>query len=239
MVINSRAILVTGGTGVVGSAIVRALVGSTLNQQVTVNFHRDEARAKQLQDETDCAVFRADVGDEKQVAALFEALPTPLFAVVHAAGITRDALLLRQSCADWQRMQSVNLDGAFLIARAALGKLQDGGRLIFLASRAGESGRTGQTAYAAHKAGTLALMKCAAREGAVRHLAVNAVCPGFVPSAMNAGGSTSSLEAARHASVFGELGTASETANLVRWLLSEEAGAVSGQVLHCDSRLEI
>lgn len=232
----SRTILVTGGTGTLGGAIVRALAESTPGYTVVANFHRDAARAAQLQSETGCALFRADVGDEKQVAALFEALSSPLFAVIHAAGISRDALLLRQSRADWNSVVRANLDGAFLVARAALEKLQDGGRLIFLASRAGENGRGGQSAYAASKAGTLALMKCVAREGASRRLAVNAICPGFVPSAMNAATSTPGLKAARHASIFRAFGTADETADLVCWLLGEAAGAVSGQILHCDSR---
>jgi NAD(P)-dependent dehydrogenase (short-subunit alcohol dehydrogenase family) len=235
----SRSILVTGGTGALGGALVRALAGSTPSLQVVANFHRDPARAGRLQRETGCTIFRADVSDEEQVAALFEALPSPLFAVVHAAGISRDALLLRHSRADWESVLRVNLGSAFLVARAALQNLQDGGRLIFFASRAGENGRGGQTAYAASKAGTLALMKCAAREGAARKLAVNAICPGFVPSAMNAGGSTPGAKAARRASVFGALGAADETASLVRWLLSEEAGAVSGQILHCDSRFAV
>jgi NAD(P)-dependent dehydrogenase (short-subunit alcohol dehydrogenase family) len=239
MVMNSRAILVTGGTGALGSAIVSSLAGSTLDLHIVANFHHDQKRAKQLQDQTGCAVFRADVGNEKQVATLFESLPSPLFAVIHAAGISRDALLLRQSRADWEQTLRVNLDGTFLVVREALKRLQDGGRLIFLASRAGENGRSGQAAYAASKAGALALMKCAAREGAARRLAVNAVCPGFVPSAMNEYGSTPGSRAARRAGVFGELGSPSETAELVRWLLSEEAGAVSGQVLHCDSRFAV
>jgi NAD(P)-dependent dehydrogenase (short-subunit alcohol dehydrogenase family) len=235
----SRAILVTGGTGALGSAIVCALAGSTPGVHVVANFHRDQTRAQQLQSETGCAIFRADVGDERQVAALFKVLPMPLYAVIHAAGIARDALLMRQSRADWESVLRVNLDSAFLVARAALEELQDGGRLIFLASRAGENGRGGQTAYAASKAGMLALMKCAAREGASRRLAVNAVCPGFVPSAMNEAGSTPGTKAARCASVFNALGAAEETASLVQWLLSEEAGAVSGQVLHCDSRFAV
>ena len=231
-----KTVLVTGGTGVLGKEIVRVLKGSTPSFGVTANFHRNAERAEKVQIETDCLLHRADVGDEAQVEKMFEKLP-PLFAVVHAAGVARDEIVLRQSRAMWNDSLRVNADGAFLITRAALEKLEFGGRLIFLASRAGEQGSAGQSAYAASKAGMLALMKCAAREGAERKIAVNAICPGFVLSEMSEHLSVAQKEKARRKSVFGDVGTADETAALVSWLLSAEAAAISGQVFHCDSRL--
>jgi 3-oxoacyl-[acyl-carrier protein] reductase len=138
---------------------------------------------------------------------------------------------------DWDTTQRINLDAAFLVARRSLEDLQEGGRLIFFASRVGQIGERGQTAYAASKAGVLALMQTAAREGAARRLAINSICPGFVPSAMNDGLDLESLPHAKGASVFHELGSPQETAGLVRWLLAPEAGAVSGQIFHCHSRL--
>lgn len=231
------AVLVTGGTGVLGSEIVRALSQiSSGSFSIVANFHSDQQRAHVLQNATGCELLRADIGDEEQVNTLFDALP-PLFAVIHTAGINRDGLLVKQAHADWDATQRANLDGAFLIARRSLEKLQDGGRLIFFTSRVGQIGGAGQTAYAASKAGVLALMQSAAREGATRRLAVNAICPGFVPSSMNNGLSAKALQNARHASVFDEFGGARETASLVHWLLSMEAAAVSGQVFHCHSRL--
>jgi acetoacetyl-CoA reductase len=232
---TERVVLVTGGTGVLGAQIVRVL-SAEAEYSVAVNFAHDEERAAQLQRETGCELRRADVGDEAEVASLFASLP-PLYAVVHAAGIARDALLVKQSRTAWDETLRINCDGAFLVARAALQKLDDGGRLIFLASRAGERGRAGQTAYSATKAAQIALMRNAAREGASRRIAVNAVCPGFVPSAMNAALSTPALDAARRESVWNEFGTARQVASTVKWLLGEEAAEISGQVFHCDSRL--
>lgn len=226
-------VLITGGTGTLGSEIVRVL---SQNFSVTANFYQNHARALQLQAETGCDLHCADVSDEEQVNQLFNAV-SPLFAVIHVAGVAWDELLVRQKRVDWDVTQRINLDAAFLVARRSLEDLQEQGRLVFFASRVGQVGERGQTAYAASKAGVLALMQSAAREGAARRLAVNAVCPGFVPSALNEGMDLAALPHARRASVFNELGDAQETASLVRWLLAPEAAAVSGQIFHCHSRL--
>ncbi|MDQ3815055.1 MAG: SDR family oxidoreductase, partial [Armatimonadota bacterium] len=159
-------VLVTGGTGTLGGEIVRALCAAS-RWQVLANYRRDDERAERLQRATGCALFRADVGSEAEVEAMFAQLP-PLFAVVHVAGIAPDALLLRQSRAAWHETLRVNTTGAFLVARAALRKLEAGGRLLMLASRVGEHGNRGQGAYAASKAAVIALVKCAAREGGAR-----------------------------------------------------------------------
>lgn len=230
-------VLVTGGTGTLGSEIVRVLSRpSPATFSVIANYCHDYSRARQLQEETGCALQQADIGDEQQVEQLFESVP-PLFAVIHVAGTAHDDLLIRQKRADWDDSLRVNLDAAFLVARHSLENLEEGGRLIFFASRVGQIGGRGQSAYAAGKAGVLALMQSVAREGATRRLAVNAICPGFVPSAMNAGLDLTILSGARRASLFNELGSAHEAAGLVQWLLSPEAGAVSGQIFHCHSRL--
>jgi 3-oxoacyl-[acyl-carrier protein] reductase len=226
-------VLVTGGTGTLGREVVRVL---SQNFSVTANYSQNQARALQVQAETGCDLYRADIGDEEQVNQLFDDT-APFYAVVHVAGIARDELLVRQKRVDWDTTQRINLDAAFLVARRSLEDLQEGGRLIFFASRVGQIGERGQTAYAASKAGVLALMQTAAREGAARRLAINSICPGFVPSAMNDGLDLESLPHAKGASVFHELGSPQETAGLVRWLLAPEAGAVSGQIFHCHSRL--
>jgi 3-oxoacyl-[acyl-carrier protein] reductase len=264
---QSRTVLVTGGTGTIGSSIVQALcehtAGSDRNGEsgagrcwrVIANYAHDEERALQLHRVTGCDVRRADIGDEAQVMSLFaefervDAAPdgasagnapsssAPLFAVVHVAGVSHNALLPRQTLAEWHETLRVNADGAFLVTRAALRHLADGGRLILLASRVGERGNAGQGAYGASKAAVIALMRCAAREGAARAIAVNAICPGFVPSALTASLPPERLAEFRRQSVLGACGAPEEVAGTVQWLLSDGAAAISGQVIHCDSRL--
>ncbi|MBV9469803.1 MAG: SDR family oxidoreductase [Abitibacteriaceae bacterium] len=227
-------VLVTGGTGTLGSAIVQACRANS--HRVVANYLHNNQRAEALQHNTGCELWRADVSDEAQVATMFAALP-PLFAIVHSAAITHDALLVRQSRAAWAETLQVNADGAFLVTRMALQKLQDGGRLILLASRVGEHGNGGQGAYAASKAAVIALTKCAAREGAARRLGVNAICPGVVPSALTDALSEPHLRALQGQSVLGSFGTAQQVAATVAWLLSDAAAGISGQVIHCDSRI--
>jgi 3-oxoacyl-[acyl-carrier protein] reductase len=231
--VSQRAILVTGGTGTLGGALVKALCAQ--GHLVVANFARDERRARCLQEETNCQLFRADVSDEAQVASLFAALP-PLFAVVHAAGIARDALLLRQTPQNWHETLRANATSSFLIARGALQNLEDDGRLIFVASRVGERGAVGQGAYAASKAAMLGLMKSAAREGAGR-LCVNAICPPFVPSAMANELDENHVAALAAQSLSGRVGSANSFVGAVLWLLGEAGAEISGQVIHCDDRL--
>jgi 3-oxoacyl-[acyl-carrier protein] reductase len=216
-----------------GAALTRALTESGF--ELFVNFSCNKERALRLQEETGCQLRRADVSDENCVQQMFESLP-PLRAVIHAAAITRDALLLRQSPESWQKSMEVNLTGAFLVARQALQKVESGGRLIFLASRVGEHGASGQGAYAATKAATIALMKCAAYESAGR-LSVNAICPPFVPSALSYTLDKKAITTLKKQSLNGQTGDVSSLIGVVRWLVSEEGAGVSGQVIHCDDRI--
>lgn len=226
--------LVTGGTGTLGRAIVQSCLDN--GWRVMANYWHDEERALALRDATGCEVYRADVSDEAGVEAMFAALP-PLNAVIHAAAITRDALLARQTRADWAATLRVNADGAFLVTRAALQRLPEGGRLILLASRVGEHGNAGQAAYAASKAAVIALMRSAAREGAARQVYVNALCPGVVPSDLTEAMPPGRLAALQAQSVLGAFGSAQQVAATVQWLLSEGAAGITGQVVHCDSRI--
>jgi NAD(P)-dependent dehydrogenase (short-subunit alcohol dehydrogenase family) len=237
-----QTVLVTGATGILGSAVVRLLVQQCSEGKqepqthVVANYCRNEAAARRLQDETGCDIAQADIADEAEVEALFSHCG-PLYAVVHLAAIARDRLLLRQTHDDWSHTLRVDADGAFLVTRAALNNLQNGGRLVLFASRVGERGNAGQSAYAAAKAAVIALMKVAAREGAEQGIAVNAICPGFVPSPLSESLDAARLEMLREQSVFATFGGSDEVARTVKWLLAPEAAAISGQVIHCDSRI--
>ena len=233
---TSARVLVSGASGVLGGAIVRALCENSTHGEVIGTYFRHQDAAQRLQNETGCALHCMDVCDEKQVEELWRE-HAPIDALVHALGVSHDNLMLRTSRDDWHETLRVNLESAFLMLRAALQYLPAGGRVILLASRVGENGARGQSAYAASKAGLIALMKSAAREGAQRKIAINAICPAFTISTMTAV-EPQILNEQRARDVFGKLGSAQSTAFLARWLLSEEASGISGQVFHADARLD-
>lgn len=239
---SGRTILITGGTGTLGAALTRALchaAQSTLDGpqpfRIIANYRRDHKRAEQLQIETGCGLWCADIGDENSVRAMFEAIGS-LGSVVHLAAVARDGLVANTPRAAWQESLRINANGAFLVTRAALQHLEADGRLILFASRAAQTGNRGQSAYAASKAAVIALAKCAAREAAGR-IAVNVLCPGFVAGAMSKNVAAPGLDWQRARSADGELGRVEPVVSAVQWLLSDGARGVSGQVIHCDARL--
>ena len=223
-------VLVTGGTGVLGSAIVAALCAH--NYRVVANYLSDEKRARATATRTGCAIFRADVRDENAVHLLLQG--HAFDAIIHAAGANRDALLPRTSEALWREQMRANLDGAFLITRGALQFLPDGGRLILVASRVGERGFAGQSAYAASKGAVLGLMRAAAAEGNARDLQINAICPGFAPSALSRDLNEKILKKREAENLISAADASQSLAATCLWLLSAR---VSGQILRPDCRV--
>lgn len=223
-----KRVLITGGTGILGAACVRAFVDEAW--LATANFHRNLERAEQLHSETGCDLARADVGDEREVESLFE---TQFDAIVHLAARPNDALLLRTSNEIWQRARR-DLDAAFLLTRAALQHLPRGGALILVSSRVGERGNVGQSAYAAHKSAVLGLMKTAAREGREREIRVNAVCPGFASSTLSHALSPQDLAKRERENLLPGADATLSFAAFCVWLLNSKQ---SGKVWRPDCRI--
>ena len=223
-------VLVTGGTGVLGGAIVAALRAASY--EVTANYYHDETRARHVEAHTGCAIFRADVRDENAVNLLLQS--HPFDAIIHAAGANRDALLLRTSHDLWRGQMRDNLDAAFLITRGALRFLPDGGRLMLIASRVGERGFAGQSAYAASKGAVIGLMRAAAAESRARNLKINAICPGYAPSALSRNLSGNSVQQRASENLISDCDASQSLAATCLWLLKSR---VSGQIVRPDCRL--
>ncbi len=154
--------------------------------------------------------------------------------LVNNAGMTRDGLIVRMKEDDWNAVLQVNLTGTFYCTKAALGPMskQRSGRIINMASVVGATGNAGQANYAASKAAVIGLTKSVAREYASRKITVNAVAPGFIDTAMTRALGQDVKDALSQQIPLGRFGQPTDVAEAVRFLASDAAGYITGQVLH-------
>ncbi len=177
-----------------------------------------------------------DVTDEASVARFFST-PEALDLLVPCAGLSDDRLLASLPSETWDAVLAANLRGVFLPFRAALPRLvKSEGSAIFLGSRVGRRGAAGQSAYAAAKAGLIALAQSTAREHGADGLRVNVVLPGFMETKMTAPISPERRAAVLAEETLGRFNTPGETARFVLFLAT--LPHTSGQVFQLDSRID-
>jgi 3-oxoacyl-[acyl-carrier protein] reductase len=157
-------------------------------------------------------------------------------AVVNNAGITKDGLILKMTADQWDAVLNVNLKGTFLVSRAASKVMlkQKSGSLVNIASVIGLMGNSGQSNYAASKAGIIAFTKSFAKEFARRGIRANAIAPGFIRSDMTDVLPEKVKEQMLATIPLNRFGSARDVANAVVFLCSESAGYITGQVLTVD-----
>lgn len=178
-----------------------------------------------------------DVTDAEAVQALCEQLeaagemPTIL---VNNAAITRDGLLLRMKPADWDQVIATNLTAVFRLSKACVRRMmkERRGRIVTLTSVVGFTGNAGQVNYAAAKAGVLGFTKSLAQELASRGITVNAVAPGFIDTDMTRALGDEQRSALLKQIPAARLGSPADVAAAVRFLVSPEAGYITGETLH-------
>jgi 3-oxoacyl-[acyl-carrier protein] reductase len=239
--LQDQVAIVTGASRGIGRAIAIALAAE--GAKVVVNYARSSAAADEVVGQItaaggDAIALQADVSQADQVDALIKATSDKygqIDVLVNNAGITRDTLLLRMKPEDWQAVIDLNLTGVFLCTRA-VSKLmlkKRKGRIINIASVAGQMGNPGQANYSAAKAGVIGFTKTVAKELAPRGVTVNAVAPGFIATDM-----TENLPNTEDILKFiplGRYGQPEEVAGLVRFLAADPAAAyITGQVMNVD-----
>ena len=234
--LDGKAALVTGASGGIGAAIARVL--HRQGAAVILSGTRAdalEALAAELGERAHACP--ADLRDPASAEALInaaEAAAGPLHVLVNNAGMTRDGLALRMKDDDWQQVMDVDLAAPFRLARAALrGMLRRrAGRIIGIGSVVGATGNAGQANYAAAKAGLVGMSKALAQEVGSRGITVNVVAPGFVETAMTKSLSSEQKARLTDAIPLGRMGQPGDVAAAVAWLASDEAGWVTGTVVH-------
>lgn len=238
--LRDRVAIVTGASRGIGRAIAMTLAES--GAKVVVNYASSSEAAQQVASEITAhgggaIALQADVSKALQVDALLNAVMEKWNRVdilVNNAGITRDTLLLRMKPEDWQAVIDLNLTGVFLCTRAVSKVMlkQRAGRIINIASVAGQMGNPGQANYSAAKAGVIGFTKTVAKELAPRGITVNAVAPGFIATDM-----TSNIKAEEILKYIplGRYGQPEEVAGMVRFLAADPAAAyITGQVFNVD-----
>lgn len=230
--LQGRSVLVTGGAGAIGRAIVGRFLAA--GSRVIV-LDRDEQAMASLADEVPGAVLylHADVADPDQVDGAFLRIDEdghPLDVVVNNAGISRRSHFLETTFAQWREVMRVNLDGAFLVAQRAARRMVDGrgGVIINMGSTNALVGYTRHGPYSAAKAGLVELTRCMALDLAPS-VRVNAVCPGFVQTPLL----TYGPEIAARLPL-GRLARPDEIAALIVFLASDDAAFITGQCFIAD-----
>jgi NAD(P)-dependent dehydrogenase (short-subunit alcohol dehydrogenase family) len=222
--------LVSGGSGAIGSEIIRAL------RRAAATAYSLDVAAPQ---DKEIPWVKADVRDSQAVAQAVEQVHQAherLDVVVHAAGVSRDAVVWKLAIEDWDFVQAVNLRGAFVLLRHAIPWMRrgPGGRIVLIGSINGSRGKFGTSAYSASKAGLLGLAKSVAREVARFGILVNVVEPGWVRTPLTEAIPAEIRTAAEKESLLGGLVEPSDVAAAVLYLCGPGAGKITGQILRVD-----
>lgn len=240
--LEGKIAVVTGASRGIGRAIALRLASQ--GAVVIVNYNGSKERAKGVKAEIEAAggnavLYQCDVSDYGSCETFIEDVVERyhrLDILINNAGITRDGLLMKMSEDDFDKVIDTNLKGAFHTIRFASRQMikQRSGRIINMASVVGVTGNAGQANYAASKAGVIGLTKAASREFASRGITVNAIAPGFIETDMTDVLSDKVKEASVAQIPLGVFGKPEQVAAAAAFLASEEAGYITGQVLHVD-----
>jgi 3-oxoacyl-[acyl-carrier protein] reductase len=244
--LTGKTALVTGASQGIGAGIARSL--SAQGARVVLAA-RSEDKLADLAEELraqrgEALPFALDVSDPVSVAQRLSQLPDEFAGIdilVNNAGITDDGLLARMSVEQWERVIRTNLTGSYAVTKAVTRGMmrRRWGRIISVSSVVGLMGNSGQTNYAAAKAGLVGFSKSLARELASRNITVNVIAPGYIVTAM-----TSALGEEAHRQLEAgipvrRLGTTEDIAAAAVYLASDEAGYVTGHVLNVSGGLYI
>mgnify|MGYP000862969947 CR=1 FL=1 len=238
---NKKTAIITGGSRGIGRAICLKLAEQEMN--LVISYAGNHAAATQTQEECEklganVVLVQGDVSQTKDCEALFEAAAQfgRVDILVNNAGITRDNLIIRMSEEDFDRVVDVNLKGVWNCLKLAsrIMMKQRYGRIINLSSVVGVTGNAGQTNYAASKAGVIGITKALARELSARGVTVNAIAPGYIDTDMTAALSVEMREKIKNAIPMRHTGKGEDVASLAAFLASDQAGYITGQVVHVD-----
>ncbi len=230
-----RVALVTGGSRGIGAAISVALQAA--GYTVAANYAGNDEAAAAFTAETGIKTYKWSVADYDACAAGIATVTAdlgPIDILVNNAGITRDAMFHKMTPAQWKEVIDVNLSGLFNMTHPLWGGMRERkfGRVINISSINGQKGQAGQVNYSAAKAGDLGFTKSLAQEGARAGITVNAICPGYIATEMVRAMDEKVLnERVLPLIPVGRLGEPDEIARIVVFLVSDDAGFITGSTI--------
>ena len=237
--LNGKIVLVTGATRGIGKAIALTLGSSkaTVIGTATSEVGADQISQMLVENKIYGKGIVLDVTDNDQISNLGESIKKDFGSIdilVNNAGITRDNILLRMKEDEWEDIINTNLSSVYKMSKSVLRGMikKRSGRIISITSVVGAMGNTGQSNYAAAKAGIIGFTKSLSREVGIRGITVNAIAPGFIETDM-----TNSLPEVQKQALalqipMGRLGTADEIAQAVLFLAADSGSYITGQTLH-------
>ncbi|KVC81799.1 short-chain dehydrogenase [Burkholderia ubonensis] len=237
-----KRVIVTGASRGIGRAIAEVLAVKQYDLDLIVSSEvsADELRRADFVKESGASVFAVDLASSREIDQFVAGWQEPLWGIVNNAGICKTFGILDKGDDPLNEVLSTNLTGPYLLTRGLLAHLSRPGRIVNIASQLGQEGRAGYSAYCASKFGMIGMTKCWAKELGAEGVTVNAVCPGWVGTEM------SFKDVDRMAADLGigaeqfykdtcaplelkRFNTPVEVANLVAFLLSDEASGVTGR----------
>ena len=239
MTLEGKVSLITGAAQGIGKEIALELARAGSDIAVAdILFEKAEETAREIETlKRRAKAYNMDVSDAEKVHQTVNRIVEDFGKIdilVNNAGITRDSLLIRMKSEDWERVLSINLTGVFHCTQAVLRWMlkQRYGRIVNIASVVGLMGNVGQSNYAASKAAIIGFSKSVAREIASRGITVNVIAPGYIDTPM-----TQRLPEEAKKSLFNQipiprLGLPTDIAKGVRFLVSDDAEYITGQVLN-------
>ena len=237
-----KSALVTGASRGIGRAVALKLAG--LGAKVAINFAGNLAKAQEVKDAIEASggesiLVQGNVADFEIVQSIVKSVAKNFGTIdilVNNAGITRDNLLIKMSESDFDEVVATNLKGVFNCTKAVTRMMmkQRCGRIVNMSSVVAITGNISQANYAAAKAGIIGFTKSSAKELASRNVTVNAVAPGFIATDMTDALSEKVKEELLKNIPVGRMGSPEDVANLVAFLVSDQAAYITGQVIAVD-----
>ena len=229
-------IILTGGTGVIGIAIIDKLISAGAHVIATGT---NEEKLKVIQDKyKELDVMKFNLSDHRGIDKFVEDcsknFSNKIDVLINNAGITQDNLSLRMKEDEWKNVIDINLTSTFLITKSVLKKMLKlkNGKIINVTSVVGHTGNIGQANYAASKAGIIAMSKSLALEYGKKNITVNCVSPGFIVSNMTAKISDEHTELMKSRISLNKFGNPEDVANSIAFLSSNLSDYITGETIH-------